>query len=272
LKKRILIYALVLASLILASAACGATATPTVLPPIPTRAQSAPVAAPTVLPTQPAAAPTVAPATATRPPATATAAPQPAATAVPTKAPTASPLPAGDPRDAILKAMKTQMGGKSYRVRQTSESSSGKTQSIVEFVPPDRYHITTNVGTNTTEMIIAGKKAYQKIGDKWLDFPVDVGSFIQALTSAASEEAGKGISDVKLVGPDVLDGVPTLVYTYNSKAKFGDIETSSSIKLWVAVSDGLPRKMIVEGEAMGIKSTTTQLIEYDPSIKIEAPI
>jgi hypothetical protein len=164
------------------------------------------------------------------------------------------------------------MAGKSYRVRQTVESASGSVQNVVEFVPPDRYRVVVNTAAGSIEMVIIGKKAYQKVGDRWIESPMDVGSMIEQLSSTATEEAIKGMSDVKLVGPETLDGVPTLAYTYTSKVKIGDVETTSASKLWVGVADGLPRKQVVEGETMGVKSITTLLFEFDQTIRIEAPM
>ena len=63
-----------------------------------------------------------------------------------------------------------------------------------------------------------------------------------------------------------------MVYTYSSKVSFAGIDSTSTSKVWIGVSDNLPHKAIVDGEALGVKSTTTQIISYDPSIKIEAPM
>ncbi len=268
-RKSTLIYAFLLVSLMLVTAACGATATPTKAP---AATAAVPQAKPTTAPTAaPQAQLTMAP-TATRPPATATPPLQATATPAPTKAPAAPSAPSGNPRDSIIKAMQAQLASKSYRVRSTIVSASGTMQSVVEFVPPDRLHSTTTSVASTTEMIIVGTKAYQKSGTAWINLPFDVGSMMKSLTSSASEEAIAGISDVKFVGAEVLDGAPTFVYTYASTYKSGDIESSGTVKLWVGALDNLPRKTIIQGATMGYTATTTQLIEYDPTIKIEAPI
>ena len=43
-------------------------------------------------------------------------------------------------------------------------------------------------------------------------------------------------------------------------------------KYWIAKSDGLFRKEESNGSEAGMKIKTTKTYEYDPSIKIEAPI
>ena len=66
--------------------------------------------------------------------------------------------------------------------------------------------------------------------------------------------------------------MPAAVYSFNMKFKLdANTEISSSAKLWVSVASGLPIKQEVSGEFGGVKSVTVQRIEYDPTIKIEAP-
>ena len=50
------------------------------------------------------------------------------------------------------------------------------------------------------------------------------------------------------------------------------IAVKSDAKVWIDSASGRIVKSESEGEAMGIKSKTVQTIEYDPSIKIEAPV
>jgi hypothetical protein len=265
-KNRIVMYALAL--LVMTVAACGATPTATPFPPTATRppaatAASQPGSAATV-------APTAVPPTATMPPATATTAPLPTATSAPTKAPTAAA--ATDPKDAIAKSMRAIMAAKAYRVLQVVQTSTTTYTNTVEMIPPDRFHIVSGATAAGTEIIVVGKNSYQKVNGQWMTFPMDIGSLVQSLSSQASDDAIAATSEQKLVGPDVLDGVPMLVYSYVSKAKFGDVETTGNVKVWIGVADGLPHKQVVEGEAMGYKSTTTQYMTYDPTIKIEAPM
>ena len=65
---------------------------------------------------------------------------------------------------------------------------------------PDRFHLTIGTGQTEQEFIIVGSKAYQKSGGKWSEFPVDVGALIATLTATLTQEAQKGISEVKLLG------------------------------------------------------------------------
>jgi len=72
--------------------------------------------------------------------------------------------------------------------------------------------------------------------------------------------------------PAGMDVGPMFDYSHVSKAKLGDVETTGTVRIWIGVADGLPHKQVVDGEAMGYKSTTTQYMTHDPTIKIEAPM
>ena len=82
-------------------------------------------------------------------------------------------------------------------------------------------------------------------------------------------------SNAAKVGNETVNGQETVVYSYDmdmNKSSSMKMDMKSAVKIWVRTSDGLPIKQEVSGEAMGVKSVSTQEIEYDPSIKIEPPV
>ncbi len=79
------------------------------------------------------------------------------------------------------------------------------------------------------------------------------------------------MKDVKQVGTEDLNGQKTRVYEYLTEGTMMGVESKSTTRMWVRESDGLPLKQINDGEAAGVKSLTTQTVEYDPNIKVEAP-
>jgi hypothetical protein len=83
---------------------------------------------------------------------------------------------------------------------------------------------------------------------------------------------GSLVSNVQLVGPEVLDGEATTVYTYSSSLGEGESAITSENKLWIADASGLPIKLESNGSAMGIANHIVQIIEYDDRITIEAPV
>jgi hypothetical protein len=99
---------------------------------------------------------------------------------------------------------------------------------------------------------------------------------VQKMSAAEKAEATKGLTaDYKSLGDEMLDGIPTAVYEMHSQLDtkvegVGSIVTIT--KFWIGKSDGLFHKEESNGEEAGMKVKTTRTYEYDPSIKIEAPI
>lgn len=232
--------------------ACGGGATQ-----VPTQAPlgQLPNTAPTTLPINPTVA-----AVATKP-AAATAAPA---------APAAPALPVGDPLDIIRKAQiaSTQ---RAYRSEVVSESKDGKTVIKGTFVPPGNLHVMTDSNGAQFEMFIVGDKLWMKRDGKVTESPNAKITIAKTLEQYAKDPDSLGIkiSDAKFIGPDVVNGAATWVYSLTST--MAEANFKSSGKIWIGVANGLVLKQESEGEFGGIKSKTTQTVTYDPNLKVEAP-
>jgi len=258
--KRFVLPLLLLTSLLLAACGGGSTPAPT----------SAPETNATTAPAATAVPPTAAPETnaTTAPAATATAVPP---TAVPpTAAPAAPVLPVGDPKAAVIKSMKAMLSAGPYRSVTIIETTDGKTEVIGDVIPPDRMHVTMNSNDKRlSETIIISNTMWTRAGEgDWNSSPGGA-SVLASLGEKEIDANANSISDVKLVGPELLNGVATWVYTFISDR--ADLGVTSQVKLWIGALNGLVLQQQVEGEAGGVKSKTTQTIIYDPTIKIEAP-
>jgi len=244
-------------------AACGGASAPATTAPAIT--ESTAVVAPTEAPV---AAPTEAPSL--------------ASTDVPAAAPTNTPaaaaapaLPIGDPKEAIVATLRKQLKSGSYRSKTIITSTDGTVEITGEIVPPDRMHVFNSIGGKVIETIYIGDTSWTKTGDTWQESKVGVGQILSQFSDAFVDEMAGTVSDVKLVGPELLNGVPTLVYTYISdlnKATTMKMDSKSVVKAWIRVADGLLVRQEIEGETMGTKSKTVQEVEYDPAIKIEPPV
>jgi hypothetical protein len=182
------------------------------------------------------------------------------------------------PLDVMTRATRAQLDAKSYRANITNSLTSGATNTIViEFVAPDRYHMSTHTQMNgrdtTLEYVIVGKDTFMRMnGGEWRRFPVDMSQMISAIRDPKMLDELAKASDVKFVGPDTLDGSPMLVYEYTLDNAFGS-KVKSHAKTWVAVADGLPRRSESEGEFGGVKTKTEMTVsDYNSDIKIEPPI
>ena len=153
----------------------------------------------------------------------------------------------------------------------TITTASETIQNLVEFVPPESYHMVLDNGE--TEIILVDGKTYTKARGGWSAAPMNLGNITtQLIGEQLIEEVNKTISDVRVDGPDVLDGEPVMVYQYQQAIYAGEqVAAHSASKLWIRVADGLPLKLESEIDTGTAKSTLTNLYEYDPSIRITAP-
>lgn len=198
-----------------------------------------------------------------------------------TAAAPAIPLTGGDPRSVIANARQLLKGQKAYRVRSTSVTSMGgqPRTGLQEFVPPDRMH---NVGDGR-EAIVIGKTMYVKRGGEWQSMGTQMSDMVEKMKEGVQDmsveeraQATKGFkADYKSLSDEIFDGTPTAVYEMHSQMDtrvegVGVITTVT--KFWIGKADGLIRKEEIDGTEAGTKGKTTRIYEYDPDIKIEAPV
>jgi hypothetical protein len=191
-------------------------------------------------------------------------------------------LASGDPQTVVTNSMVLLGTQPAYRVRSTSVVSVGgghTTTSVREFVAPDRTH---NIGDGH-EVIMIGKIMYIKKNGEWQNLGTQMSDMAekmkqqaQQLSPAERAEATKGVTaDYKSLGDEILDGTPTAVYEMRGGLD-PKVEGVGSIamvtKYWIAKSDGLVRKKETDGQEAGMTVKTTSTYEYDPAIRIEAPI
>jgi hypothetical protein len=195
------------------------------------------------------------------------------------KGATAGPVSASDqPVDVLMKAERAQQGAKSYRTHLEVRMNGALEQSSnFEFVAPDRYHSSkvsvTGLQTNG-ETIIIGKDTWIKgSSGEWKKSPIDMSSGLAAVHSALKEETMKGV-EIRLVGPDTVDGTPTLVYTYTintTSRSDDDKKVNENIKVWISTTDGTIRKTETDMPDDKISQTATYT-DYNSDIKIEPPM
>ncbi len=190
-------------------------------------------------------------------------------------------LSAGDIRKAIITALLT-LNTKSNRMNVTTVLEGGETHKTeIEFVPPDSKRIVAD----GTEIIVAGGKVYIK--------PAGAAQWEASQTPAATylgetvteQTLGATLGNVEYVRSESLAGQSMKLYRYSSTTKSGDIELHGQTDLWVGAGDGLPYKMVVDGEtlavsndsktgeskAQAVKAQTTTVIVFEPALAIEAP-
>jgi hypothetical protein len=192
-----------------------------------------------------------------------------------------------DPREALKKAFTAQLAARSYRARMEYSVASIPSHNDLEFVAPDRYHVSVfgpqvqgrNMGQ---EIIIVGKDTFRRItGVPWQMSMMNTGAASLATTigDAADqfrlEDASQRMlkyDDIQFIGTDVLDGQPVKVYQFNLKVTKGPMPG----KIWISTADDLPRKIEYQASSQTnserkMKLATTYY-DYNANINIEPPV
>jgi outer membrane lipoprotein-sorting protein len=175
-----------------------------------------------------------------------------------------------DPKEDIIQASKKFIALPAFSAKMEGVGQT-EIKSQVDYVAPDRYHISYLGGTGAgLEMIMIGNQSYMKSGGKWSKFPGgESNSKIPTLRDSFTEEGLKTLTDVKFEGDDTIDGKPALVYSYKNVTPVGDYPFTS--KIWVGKDTGVPIKIFVE-YTNGVLKHMTVNYDTDSPVTIEAPI
>jgi len=173
-----------------------------------------------------------------------------------------------DPKADIVAASKKFIDLPAFSAKMEGQGQS-EIKSQVDYVAPDRYHVTYLGGTGAgMEMIMMGNQTYMKVAGKWTRMPGNAKA-IPTLRDSFTEEGLKTLSDVKFEGDDTVDGKPALLYSYKNVTPVGNYPFSS--KIWIGKDTGLPMKIYVEYSNGMLKNMTVNYDTESP-VTIEAPI
>ena len=195
---------------------------------------------------------------------TATAASPAANNAAPSAGGTANPAAT----EALTQAISAQLNAKSFRARFDGTTNGQETARTIEYVAPDRFHITSD----DLESIIIGNTAWSRKKDgPWQKETIDAGQLLAVVRDPKIVDEIRKNAVVTLVGPDTLDAKPMTVYEYTLRNVMGTGMTSRA-KAWVSVADSLPHRIESETEFSGQTSKSTiTYFDYNTDIKIEPP-
>jgi hypothetical protein len=189
----------------------------------------------------------------------------PTATIAPTVTPTSA-----NPLAAIANAVNSFGTVKTYRMTVTIQGGppSQNGTFMMEFAGANGFHIVSSRG----EFYRIGNTFYvkQSATSPWLKFTTNVGTSATSTFFAPRDLVAKATTskNVSLVGPDILNGQPMLVYQYTPDPT-QDPRTVSA-KLWVGVTDQLPYQAI--GMDKDGSTVTVVFSDYNATITLTPPI
>jgi hypothetical protein len=133
-----------------------------------------------------------------------------------------------------------------------------------------------NLGDITTEMIYIGAKVWSKQGDEAWQESDRLGTPGAGLVGEEMiTDSEKTITAAALVGPEAVDGVEALRYTYTNDLNQSGLMAMDSVQqvtLWLNAASGLIIRQEIEDTTAGMPSKTVQVIEYDATITIAPPV
>lgn len=143
-------------------------------------------------------------------------------------------------------------------------------KSQVDYVAPDRFHVTYLGGTGAgIEMIMIGNQMYMKSGGKWSKSPTASAASIPTLRDSFTEEGLKSLTEPKFEGEETIDGKPAFIYSFKNKTPKGDF--GFNCKMWVGKQSGLPMKIYATYDN-GVLKNMTVVYDTDSPVTIEPPV
>lgn len=145
--------------------------------------------------------------------------------------------------------------------------SGGKTRKIeTDVILPSSFHMKMP----EMETIMLKQGTWMKMGGSWKAMPAAMSAATGNMIQDAMAQGLKNAANFKCGSTAEFDGQSYPLYEFDSSGAAMGIKATSHIKMFKGANN-LPVGMIVEGEAMGVKSVTTQHIKYDPAISINPP-
>jgi outer membrane lipoprotein-sorting protein len=176
-----------------------------------------------------------------------------------------------DPKADIMAAHAKMLEKGKFRMTGTSVAGDQTTRMDSVVVWPDRYHMKMDGAGGPTEIIVIPGETWMNQGGSWMKLPMDMSAMIQSMTPEAMRKSFEGMTNVRELGSESIDGRDAVGYAYDSKVEMMGITSTSSVRLWVDEDTGLPLRQEVDGEAMGVKSRTVQDYVFDPAVEVRAP-
>lgn len=168
-----------------------------------------------------------------------------------------------NPKEDIIQASKKFVALQAFSAKMDGMGQT-EIKSQVDYVAPDRYHISYLAGTGAgMEIIMIGNQTFMKTGGKWNKSPGGSNGAIPTLRDSFTEEGLKTLADTKFEGDDTVNGKPALVYSYKNVTPKGGF--GFNCKMWVETQTGLPIKIFATYDNGILKEMT---VNYDTESKV----
>jgi hypothetical protein len=133
---------------------------------------------------------------------------------------------------------------------------------------PNRFHMKSA----ESEFIIIGDSTWMKTeGQGWMKFPMSMKKVIDQYTPEVMKASMDGMTNVRFVGDEAVDGVACKVFSYDFDVKVMGFRSKGTSTIYLSKDSGYPVRVISDGEAMGQRTKTVVDYTYDPTIRVAEP-
>lgn len=133
---------------------------------------------------------------------------------------------------------------------------------------PNRFHMKSA----ESEFIIIGDSTWMKVeGQGWMKFPMSMKKVIDQYTPEVMKASMDGMTNVRFVGDEDVDGVACKVFSYDFDVKVMGFRSKGTSTIYLSKDSGYPVRVISDGEAMGQRTKTVVDYTYDPTIRVAEP-
>jgi hypothetical protein len=162
-----------------------------------------------------------------------------------------------------LKSMETSGP---YRVEMSSVANGSTTNITVELALPHSMHMKGE----GVEMLMTQNGVWMANGGSLQKMPDTMKDQMQGMIRQGMNMGVQAVDKVECLGSAEFQGGTFDLYKYEAKANFMGVDSFSKVDMYIDGS-GKPAWLVVDGEAMGTKSVTTQKITFDDAITISDP-
>jgi hypothetical protein len=160
-----------------------------------------------------------------------------------------------------------------FRIYSTIDSGTTQVKNITEVESARRILLVTVSGS---VKIVDGMCFQKPDGGVWRDCDSpSMADGISSMFDPAFIEANLAMIQtytVQLVAKEKnSDNILCRIYEYKVAGDSFGVHTEGTVRLWVDDSDNLPLKLVTTSTTAGYSATTTQEIQYDPTITVGVP-
>lgn len=150
----------------------------------------------------------------------------------------------------------------------TTDKKGRVTHSEMRVNWPNKFHMKST----ESEFIIIGDHTWMKPKDGgWMKFPMSMKKVIDQFTPEVMKASMDGMTNVRYVGDEDVNGIACKVYSYDFDVKVMGFRSQGSSTIYSNSDSGYPVRVVTDGEAMGQRSNTVVDYTYDPNIRVAAP-